>query len=133
MPLPGDQPVKEAGLSEWETALGWQRRTSPEPGSDVMTDPGHAGSAGVAPPHFISRGARSGARGPLHIEAVPLRRPGNARAELARRRLQHARQLDDRGQARLAQRPLQQRDLGPMEVAAIAELFLRDPYRTAGL
>ena len=52
LPCRAIKPVKGAGLLRiWETALGWQRRTSHEPGPD--TDPGDVGTAGAAPPHFI--------------------------------------------------------------------------------
>ena len=110
-----------------------------------MTDPGHVGSAGVAPPPFTSSLGTSGVRGGL----------GALRRRLARRRLtskrfafgsqaipaqssfggrlQRAGELDDRRQARLAAGPLQQRDLGAVQVAEIAQLFLGDPASVRAL
>lgn len=60
------------------------------------------------------------------LEAVRGRVPGDAGAELARRRLERPRQLHDRAQARLSAGSLEQRDLGAMEIAAVAQLFLGD-------
>src|SRR6476646_10042462 len=100
-----------------------------------MTDPGHVGSAGVAPPPFTywpgdshpgvwrqrpggaasTRRSCSGAflapRRALDVEAPRFRQPGDPLAEFVRGRLQRPGELDDRRQARLATRPLQKRDL----------------------
>jgi len=98
-------------------------------------EPGDADTVGAAPPHFIALSPGSIARSgrALHVEA-PLRRlPGDAGTELSRRRLQRARELDDRAQARLATGSLEQRDLGPVQLAAVAELFLGDARFDAGL
>src|SRR5215218_5733236 len=116
-----------------------------------MTDPGHVGSAVVAPPPFTSS-AQAGVPGvcgsdrgrcrppealrlrrALDVEALCLRQPADSGAELVRRRLQRAGQLDDRRQPRLAPGPLQERDLGAMEIAEVAQLFLGDSGLGPGL
>lgn len=74
-----------------------------------------------------------GARRLLDVEARLLRLPGDPRAELGRARPQRAGQLDDRRQTRLAAGPLEQGDLGAMEIAAITQLFLGNPYLGSGL
>src|SRR4051794_5805435 len=109
-----------------------------------MTGSGHVGTADVAPPPFISfkiaRGRGLGwhppsgmpccvapqlpARRPRDVEAVAFRNVGDALAELRRGRLQGAGELDDRRQPRLPGGALEQRDLGPVEIAEVAQLFL---------
>ena len=135
MHAPGDQPVKEAGLSDWETALGWQRRTSPEPGSLVMTDPG--ASARPARPASLHRRAASVrlSRPPgaaLDVEASA-RQPGDRR-----RRARPASSSAPASFTIVARRgsrpgPLEQGDLGPVQLAAVAQLFLGDADLGAGL
>src|SRR6476620_59177 len=115
-----------------------------------MTDPGHVGSAGVAPPPFTcsslggtfqgcaaASGGRCRAflcpRRALDVEAPGFRHPRDPLAEVVRRRLQRPGELDDRRQARLTPGPLQERDLGPVQVAEVAQLFLRDASGGAGL
>src|SRR3954447_25933725 len=110
-----------------------------------MTDPGHVGTADVAPPPFIpldrnqGRGYWGGfapfswlGRGyplllawrPLDLEPVCFRLVGDPFAKLCGRGSQCPGEFDDRRQSRLPAGALEQRDLGPMEVAEIPQLFL---------
>ena len=101
-----------------------------------MTDPGDAGYPGAAPPHFIARepGGEAGtlpapvlSPGALDVEALWLGSQAMPAQSSAGGSPQGAGELDDRRQARLAPGPLQQRDLGAVQLAAIAQLFLGDP------
>ena len=82
----------------------------------------------------VGRAARlgAGARRRFDLEAMRGRGPGDAGAEIARRRVEGARQLHDRAEARLAAGTLEQRDLGAVEIAAVAQLFLGDTRGGAG-
>src|SRR5690348_4542409 len=99
-----------------------------------MTDPGHVGSADVAPPPFAScrEAALSALRRALDVEAPRFRQPADALAEFARGRLQRPAELDDRRHPRLPAGPLQQRNLGTVQIAHVTELFLGDPGGEAG-
>lgn len=86
------------------------------------------------PPHFIAfclaRSVVAGRR--LDVVAVIGRYPGNTGAEISGRRSQRASELDDSSQSGLASGTLEQRDLGAVEIAAVAQLFLRDTGGGAG-
>src|SRR6478752_2989516 len=84
------------------------------------------------PPLIASIVLASGARGPLHLEAARLGQPGDALAELVRLGAEGAAELHNRGQARLAAGALEQRDLGAVQIAHVAELFLADAGLGAG-
>lgn len=69
----------------------------------------------------------------LDVEAALRRIPAEAIAKLGGSGLQGARQLDQRRQAWFAPGSLEQGDLGPVQLAAIAQLFLGDGGLDAGL
>ena len=62
----------------------------------------------------------------IDSEAAGAGQPADPGAELGGRRVEGAGELDDRAQARLAPAALEQRDLGPVQLAAEAELLLGD-------
>lgn len=147
MVLPGDQPVKEAGLSDLGNRLGVAKEDQfrIRGRATVMTGLGRAGDSwrprltssfsavreAVGGPNCCGAACSAGlllggARRLFDLEAVRGGRPADPRAEIARGGLQRARQLHDRAQPRLAAGPLEQRDLGAVEIAAIAQLFLGD-------
>ena len=140
---PGNRTGGVSGVADRETALGWQRRTGPQlPGSRDRHDGPRTRRRKPAPPaHFhrsISRPrgswGYSGAAGRLlDIEPVRGRDPRDSRAQLSRGGVKRPGELHDRAQPRLAPGPLEQRDLGPVQVAAIAQLFLGDARGGAGL
>ena len=81
----------------------------------------------------LSLGSAAGSGRGLDVEAVLRRLPRDAGGKLARRRLQGACELDDGSQARLAPCALEQRDLRPVQLATVPQLFLRDADIGAGL
>ena len=95
-----------------------------------MTAPGCVGTVGAAPPHFFFVSVRGGGgltskRRCAGCQAMPSQ-------SSPRRRSQRAGELHHRREARLAAGALEQRDLGPVQVAAVAQLFLGDSGLGAG-
>jgi hypothetical protein len=67
------------------------------------------------------RGERIDREDALHVV------PAGSRAELVRRGAERPAELQQRGEARFAPGPLEQRDLGSVQIGAFAKLLLGDP------
>src|SRR4051812_15754134 len=67
----------------------------------------------------------------LDLELALVGQPGDAFAKLFCGRVERAGKLDDGAEPRLAPTALEQGDLGPVQIAAEAQLLLRDPLLLA--